>query len=176
MEGIRKQRIATQYPTRIGLVGKQRTGKSTVAEYLKKQYEFFEKPLAEPIYGLASSYFGMEEKDRQLLIDIGESMREIDRDVWLKYMWRKCNNMDRVVVPDVRMKHEYNYMKARGFIFIKIKTNYHIRSNREGYNKEAEDSRTEQEVNEIPADYTIFNVSTLAHLYNQVDHIMESLS
>jgi len=168
-------KTSIQYPIRIALVGKQRVGKSTVAKFLMEEYDFFEKPLAKPIYKLAEEFFGMKEKDRELLINIGEKFREIDRDVWLKYMWKHSNNIPRVVVPDVRMLHEYKYLKERGFIFIKIKANYEIRSEREGYVKEAESSRTEKEVNEIPADYTIFNVSTLSYLYHQVSLIMESL-
>lgn len=162
-----------EFPIKIALIGKQRVGKSTVASYLVKEYDFFEKPLAEPIYELAQRYFQMQSKDRQLLIDIGEKMREIDKDVWLKFMWNYSSFMPRLVVSDVRMMNEYEFLKDKGFTFIKVHADYDVRSEREGYDFECENSTTESEVNEIPYDYKVWNISSLDYLYSQIDRILK---
>jgi|AntDeeMetagen134_2_1112570.scaffolds.fasta_scaffold06986_1 cytidylate kinase len=173
-ENPKKKEITMQSPIRIGLIGKQRSGKSTVAKYLGEAYDFFNQPLAGPIYDIAEKYFNMETKNRKLLIDIGEAMRRIDKDVWLKYMWRHINFIDKLVVPDVRMVNEFVFLKDKNFILIKIKSKREKRKSRDGYNLEAEASNTEKDVNFIPCDFKIYNNGSKKYLRAQIKRLMEN--
>ena len=66
------------------------SGKSTVAKIIKdydsryKIYSFGQK-----VKDIAYDLFEMEGKDRSLLINIADKMRDIDPDVWAKYIVKK---------------------------------------------------------------------------------------
>lgn len=106
----------------------------------------------------------MEGKDRQLLIDIGEKMREIDKDVWLKTLMQDYYDEPKLVVSDVRMMNEYKFLKSQGFIFVRIYSDDVTRASREGFDPFAEKDRTETEIGEIPCDFLLVNEGTLEEL------------
>ena len=71
-------------------------------------------------------YFGYDEKvykNRQLLVDIGTSMRAIDPNVWVNCLRRQMDQsrFDRSwVVDDVRHVNELQALKEMGFTVIRI--------------------------------------------------------
>jgi len=75
---------------KIAIYGPMCSGKTTVAQIIQDYdsrhgiYSFGKK-----IKDLALELFEMEGKDRSLLINIADKMREIDEDVWAKYIIKK---------------------------------------------------------------------------------------
>ena len=62
----------------------------------------------------------MKFKDRKLLQQIGSKMRDIDTDVFSKYLIKQSNQYKFVLVDDARYPDEIKYLKDNGFILIKL--------------------------------------------------------
>ena len=99
-------------------------GKTTAAEYLVNKYGYTELFFASEIYNIARKLFEMKGKNRKLLQDIGEKMREIDPDVWTNYVMKQSedilNKNKKVVVSDLRRFNEYVKAVQEGFLPIRI--------------------------------------------------------
>ena len=117
---------------RIGIIGKIASGKSTCAEmFVKNVPNTKVTSFAKKVKELACTMFGMNplKKNRPLLVNIGEKMREIDDQVWINVVLKEVNNSYCVnwVVDDVRHKNEYDALKRNGFRFIRLQVNEHVR-------------------------------------------------
>ena len=127
----------------IGLSGKMKSGKTTVAEYLERELDcdVLVYGFADSVRVLMYEFFGevgrtmddyksqsvKEEKhvsgktNRQMLQEIGRKMREIWPDVWI-HNWREwvkgyeCT----VIVPDVRFPNEVKAIQDLGGIVIRL--------------------------------------------------------
>ena len=53
----------------------------------------------------------MECKDRTLLITIADKMREIDEDVWAKYIIQRTKDHEKCIIDDLRFQNELNYLE-----------------------------------------------------------------
>lgn len=93
------------------------SGKSTIATYLCESHGFVMYNFADKIYELAKELFGMKVKDRDILIAIGEGMREIDKLVWIKETINRIerDGHPRVVIADTRKLLEYAYLIECGY-------------------------------------------------------------
>lgn len=93
------------------------SGKSTIARYLCEQHGFRMYNFADKIYELAEELFGMKVKDRDILIGIGEKMREIDKMVWIKETIKRIekDGNPRIVIADTRKLLEYAYLIECGY-------------------------------------------------------------
>lgn len=171
----KSKRTTTKHPFRIAIIGKQRTGKDTLADFLESRYNFTKVALADKIREIARDLFSMKEKDRQLLIDIGEQIRAIDTLIWCKYVIKEHKDDELLVISDVRMTHEYDYLREKNFVFIKLHTSDYIRTQREDYHPEAESSRTEKQVEMLDGDITILNDGTLTEFLDKAERVIESL-
>ena len=163
---------------KILLFGKQRAGKDTVADYLVERYGFKKIPLARMVYWIAKHLFDMQGKNRELLINIGHKMREIDPEVFAKWVLRQSKSYSRVVVPDVRLPEEYLLLTNAGFIPIKVEADLQVRAIRPGYDPEFEDHYTETYVDKFDYDYLIennVNDDYFISLFSQVDNIVKTL-
>jgi cytidylate kinase len=72
---------------KIAIYGPMCSGKTTVANIIKElnsKYKIFS--FGNKIKELARDLFYMDGKNRSLLINIADKMREIDEDVWAKYI------------------------------------------------------------------------------------------
>ena len=156
------------------------TGKDTVADYLESRYNYVKISFAEPIYSLAEEMFGMVEKDRKLLQDIGQKMREIDPDVWAKDAFKRASLANfPVVISDVRQKNEFQMGLEKGYLPLRVVTNRDIAIERivlrdgkcdlSRLDGPAEDGTREIKVPQI------FNNGTVEELYKQVELFMNSL-
>lgn len=154
---------------KVMFFGKQRAGKDTAADYLVRRYGFTKISLATPLYEILEKYYGVYEKDRQKLIDLGKGTRLVDPDVWAKYALREASFYDHVVIPDVRFPNEYMLLLRSGFIPVKIEADVVIRSSREGYTPEHENDPSEKYVDMFEWDWIIDNNGTLVELYEQID-------
>jgi len=106
---------------RIAIIGKMCSGKSTLAQIIKnlnsdyKIYSFGQK-----VKDVASDLFGMQEKDRSLLIKIGGHMRNIDKDVWVNYVMKQIGDNDNCIIDDVRYQNEVDACIKHEFEFIQL--------------------------------------------------------
>lgn len=93
------------------------SGKSTIANYLVEKHGFVEYNFADGIYTIARDVFGMKVKDRNILIGIGEKLREIDKMVWIKETLKRIEESGnpRVVIADTRKLLEYAYLIESGY-------------------------------------------------------------
>lgn len=110
-------------PLKIGICGKMGSGKTSLAnEIVKNNSNGMVLSLAGEVKHIARRLFGMVEKDRSLLQQIGMKMREIDVNVWIDYLLRESNksNFSVVVVDDVRFINEVDKFRNDGFVMIKI--------------------------------------------------------
>ncbi len=111
---------------KIAIFGKMASGKSTLSKYIQyylaNNYDINLKKVsfADKIYEIAYDLFGMKEKDRKLLQDIGQKMREIDENIFTIYTIEKCVDKD-VIIEDCRLLSEFNELKKNDFIKIRIK-------------------------------------------------------
>jgi hypothetical protein len=106
---------------KIAFIGKMCSGKSFICQYLQSlQPEFEILSFASKIKDIAIELYGMEYKDRELLQKIGSKMREIDEDVFSKYLIKESKKYNFVLVDDVRYPNELFYLKKNGFILVKL--------------------------------------------------------
>jgi hypothetical protein len=110
---------------------------------------------------------------RQLLINIGENFKYINNNVWINHFDRVSKecilaNQD-VILTDLRFITEYDYLKANGFILIRVKRDKI---------KTASD-KTETEQDKIPDDkfdFVIKNNSTLYDFHKEIDSLALKIS
>ena len=102
---------------KIAICGKMASGKTTVAQSLE---EFQVLSLAGEVKRVGRELFGMKEKDRPLLQQIGMKMREIRESVWLDALIRESEKHKLVVCDDVRFINEAKTLKEHGWTLIKL--------------------------------------------------------
>ena len=96
---------------KIAIYGPMCSGKTTVANILQetdKRYSIYS--FGQKIKDIAKELFQMEGKDRSLLINIADKMREIDEDVWAKYIIRQPDKNDYCIIDDLRFQNELKYL------------------------------------------------------------------
>ena len=96
---------------KIAIYGPMCSGKTTIATIIKEynpNYEIYS--FGQKIKEIAIELFAMKGKDRSLLITIGDKMREIDQDVWVKYIIQKTKDIDDCIIDDLRFQNELNYL------------------------------------------------------------------
>jgi len=106
---------------KIAIVGKMCSGKSTIAkqiQLLDNRYQIFS--FGQKVKDIAIDLFNMKKKDRNLLINIGMKLREINPDVWVDYIIKKTKNEKFCIIDDVRFQNEYDALILNGFIIIQL--------------------------------------------------------
>jgi len=116
---------------KFAIHGPMCSGKTTISEIIKghdseyKTYSFGGK-----VKDIARDLFKMEGKDRSLLISVASKMREIDPDVWAKYV--VCDiereKKQKCIIDDLRFQNEADYLK--GWTFISLTTPKGVRIER----------------------------------------------
>ena len=105
---------------KIAISGPMCSGKSTIAKYIcevnsdYKIYSFGQK-----IKDLAKELFDMKDiKNRSLLIQIANSLKSIDENVWINYILKKCKNKDNCIIDDLRFENELTELINDSWYFI----------------------------------------------------------
>ena len=96
---------------KIAIYGPMCSGKTKVANIIRElenRYEIYS--FGGKIKELAVELFQMEGKDRSLLIHIADKMREIDEDVWAKYIINQTKDKQFCLIDDLRFQNELNYL------------------------------------------------------------------
>jgi len=156
----------------IAFIGKFASGKTYFSDMLKQKLEekgikAYRVSIAQKIKDLAKDLFDMQTKDRRLLQLLGAKMREVDQDVWIKYLILnvKRNALQPFIIDDVRFVNEYNLIKQSfsNFKVFKISTDEEQRMNmyeklygRRPTQDEINDP-TETDIDNIPFDEIIMN-------------------
>ena len=114
----------------IGIAGKQRAGKDSLAARLIEVYGGTSVPFAKALKEMAAQLWGEREKGaltRHLLQGFGQGIRELDPDCWLRAWFREVlrvggpevltSREDHVYVPDVRYPNERSLIHTlTGFV------------------------------------------------------------
>ena len=110
---------------RIAFSGKICSGKTTAANIVESMLgcEATTKlSVASRVKELAIDLFGMEQKDRKLLQVLGQKMKEIDPDVWIRALIKQVNDCGdkHIVIDDLRFPNELRALRENGFIIIRL--------------------------------------------------------
>lgn len=164
----------------IGVCGKAGSGKSTFAEVLCCNLNFsmwsFAEPLKEMVEVITRSnrVWGTQEDKsemfeplgltyRELLQRVGEGMRKVDKDFWVKLLAPKVLNAHDyydIVIPDVRFTNEAKWIKANGGKIVQI-----VRPDNP---YTVPEHVSERGFNQRYIDYTLYNIATGLELYRDM--------
>lgn len=173
---------------KIGLIGKLRSGKDTVATILKNDYGFHSYAFGD---GVKAVYHTLvldaprSPKPRAGYQRVGEGMKGIFGDyVWVERVLgeieRDGRMSDDIVITDVRLPLEADRLKELGFILVRVNCPDEIRLNRANQlgdiftEKELAHS-TETLVDTLEVDYEIHNSGTLEELERQVHDLIRCI-
>lgn len=169
-------------PIRIALTGKLRSGKDTFANYLVYQ-GFSHHKLSEGISDIVTTFLPeiaeRKGKKREVYTTIGQTMRQLDPDVWIKYTWKHMPKHKNVVISDVRQKNEEEFLRSQGFTIVGIESYAKARYDRAMFDKDFKKSdlthETENSVDDIVADYWVQNDGTIKQLYDRIDEVLRKM-
>lgn len=192
--------------TRIAITGKMRSGKSEIASILTSDYGFEKVSFADPLKRLADDMFRYlyepiyapcpfsddgkrivdYRKPRKLLQELGQSMRAIDEDVWIKKAEATVEALENyrstqgIVIDDLRQPNEEIWCRNNGFTIIRVNADEGLRAERAdvlGDKYSADDMRhdTEQHVDSFAVDYEINNNGDKEELRRKVDEVMNEI-
>lgn len=126
----------------IAIVGKMYAGKTTLANEFVASHGYTRVAMAGPLKQLALLAYGEDvvkdkmydvsdmdgsqttKSGRAILQGIGQSIKAVDRDIWLKIFINDTAQMDRepYVVDDVRFGFEADYLRRAGWFIVKVDT------------------------------------------------------
>lgn len=160
---------------KIAIGGKSRAGKDTFARMVCEMVPFRALSFAEPVYAITrniQSTVGVEiRKDRALLQHVGESLKRIYGDrVWVDVLASKIDvdPTRHVVVTDLRFPVEYDMLRERGFVTVRV-----VRSDRpvDGDPEHA----SETALDDYAFDYTVTNDGSEDELRSAVVTVMRDI-
>ena len=114
---------------KIAISGKVASGKTSLANEILEfkssiGEEYHIHSFAGPIKKIAHECFSMSLdpnlKDRKLLQDIGQKLRDIDPNVWVNAFINQIGNIDNVICDDLRFENEANALKKAGFTLVRL--------------------------------------------------------
>lgn len=180
-------------PKIIGICGKRRSGKDTLANYICTHYTFENKKISDNLKSLVKILFGFSdtqvENDEKDIIDplwnisprqslqffgteimqykIQELLPDINRKFWIKSFITNniINNISKnIVISDLRFNHEYEELKKHNILIIRIDRESNINNI-----ENVDDHCSETEHIQIPADIIIKNDGTIEELYSKIN-------
>lgn len=169
----------------VGIAGAAGVGKDTVANILKKHFQFNQDAFAAPIKSMLKS-IGIDEpidrigKERILpgwdfsyrkaAQTLGtEWGRTLQSDLWLQIAKNKIPNHARLCFSDVRFENEADLIRAhKGVIF-------HVEGRGTSASKENASHISESGILRHPSDFVIDNSTTHKQLIKNVFQVMQSM-
>tara|TARA_Y100000389_G_scaffold106898_1_gene103884 strand:+ start:2116 stop:2634 length:519 start_codon:yes stop_codon:yes gene_type:complete len=153
---------------KIAISGPMCSGKSTIAKFIceeKLDYRIYS--FGQKIKDIAIELFEMDKnkKDRSLLINIANKMKEINLNVWINYIIKECAYKENCLIDDLRFENELNVLKNSGdwyFIVLQIPKETRIKRIKELYPDNFEDHiRNMNDISEkglvnFPKDKTLY--------------------
>lgn len=100
----------------IGIAGKFCSGKTKICEILVEHFNDKATIInfADKVKYIAEDLFGMIQKDRTLLQQLGMKMREIRESVWVDYVIKQYDPSKILIVGDVRFEDEVRAINSKG--------------------------------------------------------------
>ena len=106
---------------KIAICGKMCSGKSTLANYIMSNYPEYQKySFAGKVKELCVELFDMKGKDRPLLINFANKMRDIDENVWVNQVLKQTSGKTNCIIDDVRYQNEVDALIEDGWSFIQL--------------------------------------------------------
>ena len=116
---------------RVAICGKMCSGKSTLANHIMRTFPGYQTySFAKRVKELCSELFGMRGKDRPLLIQFSNSMRDIDPNVWINQVLQDTRGKKDCIIDDVRYQNEVDALIKDGWSFIQLHIPYDIQKKR----------------------------------------------
>jgi len=111
-------------PIRIAFVGRAKVGRTFCAEYLRTEYGFTRKRLADPIDKFVKTLYFYKAKERmpwETKMKFYDAIYKIDNDLLINYLGGRMDIgiMD-TAVDDVRYMNEALRLKELGFIIVRV--------------------------------------------------------
>jgi hypothetical protein len=179
-------------PKIIGIIGKKRHGKDTIADYLVSNYGYIKVSFADTLKDVCRIVFGFSDKqlysdEKEIIDDIwkilprelfnfigtdlmrnefSKKFPHIGQDIWILSLLNKIkqNPDKKYVIPDIRFPNEYDNIKKLGGMFIKI----HRPDIDDNNNYESE-----KYTDILEANFTIINNSTIDNIHKEIDNILK---
>ena len=155
---------------KIAIYGAMCSGKTTVADIIKglnPDYEIYS--FGKKIKDIAKELFNMKNKDRSLLITIADKMREIDEDVWAKYIVNKTIHLENCIIDDLRFQNELDHLKGWKIICLTTSENTRLERLKKLYPDNYEDHIKNMQ-HKSETDTLIFPKSETTYLDTNVDY------
>lgn len=161
----------------IVISGKQYSGKDTLAKILlEKMPQYKRIGIGDSIklrFGAQNNLtFEQIEKDKHLyrekLIELGNWGRAQDKHYWLKAL----SDMDKIIVPDVRMVDEINFFNNKNAFLVRVNSSLENRSKRGTVIKADDDTETALD-NYSDWNIVVDNNSTYKELKKQADIVID---
>ena len=116
---------------KIAICGKMCSGKTTLANYIMRMFPGYQKySFAQKVKELCCELFQMEGKDRSLLIDFANKMRDIDPNVWINQVFKQTKGKQNCIIDDVRYQNEVDALIQDGWIIIQLHIPYELQKER----------------------------------------------
>jgi dephospho-CoA kinase len=179
---------------KIALTGKLRSGKDSVAEHLYIRHGFDRVAFGTALKKVAHDAFPWVSefsKPRALYQSVGQLMREIEPDIWIRHAERKIRGTIDfrvntgaekigVVITDLRQPNEYEWARTEGFTIIRVTAPDEVRIGRaiaanDDFTVHDLAHPTELEIDNFDVDYNITNDGTVEELKAQIDDILAQI-
>lgn len=181
---------------KIALVGKMRSGKDTFAEPLLHSKSMYHLRFADGIQEIIDAFFpeavSGNGKPREHYQVIGQSLRQLNPDVWVNSLEQEYINILRmlyiledstsgIIITDVRQPNEVEWCRRNGFKLVKLISPSEVRRQRiidsgDIFEEEQFTHETEGYVDTIAADYIINSNCSKEELQKQAVELYEKLS
>lgn len=176
--------------TKVAVIGKIRSGKDSFAKtFIDAGYKEFK--FQDGINLVIDTFFPgarKEGKPRKLYQQIGQHMRAIDGDVWVRYTFNEIAEYEqymkpfdsRVIITDVRQENEINHLREAGYTIIKVDASLETRIARmkaagDNFNIEDLNHETEQYADIVVPDILVKNEGTLDQLFLDAGRVMRHI-
>jgi len=176
-------------PIVIGLIGKAHSGKDTVGDWLVEQHNFYAiafadypKRMLRNLYDLSYDQLWGDDKEeidtrynvtpRYIMQYWLQACRHIDSDIWIRAVDKQINPVlsggSPVVITDVRFPDEVKLVQKHNGYLIEVRRDGAQANGGIPYHASEQDLHVGQ--------FIIDNNSTLEVLFNEVDHLLESIN
>jgi dephospho-CoA kinase len=179
---------------KIALCGKLRSGKDTAANHLYIRHGFDRVAFGTALKKVSHEAFpwiSEFSKPRALYQSVGQLMREIEPDVWIRHAERAVKGKIDfrvsmgaeaigIVLTDLRQLNEYEWARANGFTIVRVTAPDNVRIGRaikagDDFCENDLEHSTELAIDGFAVDYTVVNDGTVDDLKRKIDAVLEEI-